>query len=238
MKFGQPRTVPYDHEPSTRERIGLWFLGITPEPIIPWEHPRVKKDGPTSGVCCSGGGIRSAAFNLGALQAMQDLKVLEEMDYLAAVSGGSYIAAAHTMVRKETDQPLLQGSPAFAPGSPEERYLRNRTQYLAPGIGGEYYLAWRGLRGGGPMVPLRGPPGTLGAFREGTPGPGAGAVCIGAGRMGGGRWGSGRPTGGGVGTGIETAATGSPPTAAGAWPSDVAAALIESRSTTSAPRVW
>jgi hypothetical protein len=147
MKFGEPRTVPYDHEPSARERIGLWFRGITPEPIIPWEHPRVKKDGPKSGVCCSGGGIRSAAFNLGALQAMQEQGELQKMDYLAAVSGGSYIAAAHTMVRKETDQPLLQGSPAFTPGSPEERYLRNRTQYLAPGIGGKYYLAWRVLRG-------------------------------------------------------------------------------------------
>ena len=52
------------------------------------------------GVCCSGGGIRSAAFNLGALQELQEREVLQNSKYLSAVSGGSYIAAAFCMVAK------------------------------------------------------------------------------------------------------------------------------------------
>ena len=47
------------------------------------------------GICCSGGGIRSAAFNLGALQVLQapENRILQRATYLAAVSGGSYMAA-------------------------------------------------------------------------------------------------------------------------------------------------
>jgi hypothetical protein len=52
------------------------------------------------GICCSGGGIRSAAFNLGALQKLQEEDILQRSKYLSAVSGGSYIAAAFCMVAK------------------------------------------------------------------------------------------------------------------------------------------
>ena len=52
------------------------------------------------GIACSGGGIRSAAFSLGALQVLQQSGKLQEASYLAGVSGGSYIAAAFSMVRK------------------------------------------------------------------------------------------------------------------------------------------
>jgi Patatin-like phospholipase len=52
------------------------------------------------GICCSGGGIRSAAFNLGALQKLQEETILQRSKYLSAVSGGSYIAAAFCMVAK------------------------------------------------------------------------------------------------------------------------------------------
>src|SRR5436309_5652439 len=99
------------------------------------------------GIACSGGGIRSAAFNLGALQALQDQGVLKRTRYLAGVSGGSYIAAAFCMVRKtwKPDQPRPHDSddsdpskvnddfPPFFPGSPEQQYLLNRSSYLAPG---------------------------------------------------------------------------------------------------------
>lgn len=41
----------------------------------------------------SGGGIRSATFNLGVLQGLQRLKLLRHFDYLATVSGGGYVGA-------------------------------------------------------------------------------------------------------------------------------------------------
>jgi len=45
-----------------------------------------------TGLAFSGGGIRSATFHLGILQALQDMGSLSKIDYLSTVSGGSYIA--------------------------------------------------------------------------------------------------------------------------------------------------
>lgn len=100
------------------------------------------------GICCSGGGVRSASFSLGALQALQDEEVLGKADYLASVSGGGYTAAAMTMVADSPGRVFTGGHPLpFAPGSPEERYLRNRSSYLAPGITGKLRLVANLLRG-------------------------------------------------------------------------------------------
>lgn len=43
------------------------------------------------GICLSGGGIRSATFNLGVLQGLASLGLLKNFDYLSSVSGGGYI---------------------------------------------------------------------------------------------------------------------------------------------------
>jgi hypothetical protein len=45
------------------------------------------------GLALSGGGIRSATFNLGVLQTLARLDVLRRMDYLSTVSGGGYIGS-------------------------------------------------------------------------------------------------------------------------------------------------
>jgi predicted acylesterase/phospholipase RssA len=45
------------------------------------------------GLALSGGGIRSATFNLGALQALAKHRLLARMDYLSTVSGGGYIGS-------------------------------------------------------------------------------------------------------------------------------------------------
>ena len=45
------------------------------------------------GLAFSGGGIRSATFNLGVLQRLQELDLLRHVDYLSTVSGGGYIGA-------------------------------------------------------------------------------------------------------------------------------------------------
>ena len=108
------------------------------------------------GICCSGGGIRSAAFNLGALQVLQapENRILQRAKYLAAVSGGSYMAAGFAMVAKfddpevDSDPDLVtDDAPPFHPGSPEEQYLRNRSSYMAPGFGGKLRLVARVLLG-------------------------------------------------------------------------------------------
>lgn len=129
----------------------LWFA-VRPEPIPAFRGPIEEPTEGKLGICCSGGGIRSAAFNLGALQALQEKGELKRADYLAAVSGGSYIAAAFSMVAKRSDEVgdtkdsnkgLLERQPPFAPGSPEEQYLRHRSSYLAPTGMDKLYLGYR-----------------------------------------------------------------------------------------------
>lgn len=46
---------------------------------------------PRTAVCLSGGGIRSATFGLGVLQALARWKMLDKFDYLSTVSGGGFI---------------------------------------------------------------------------------------------------------------------------------------------------
>ena len=46
-----------------------------------------------SALCLSGGGIRSAAFSLGIIQALADRGLLQKFEYLSTVSGGGYIGA-------------------------------------------------------------------------------------------------------------------------------------------------
>ncbi|MHB8531102.1 MAG: patatin-like phospholipase family protein [Solirubrobacteraceae bacterium] len=118
------------------------------------------------GIACSGGGIRSAAFSLGALQVLQGKGVFPKARYLAGVSGGSYIAAAFCMVRKtwqpgqprpkkrdpgwdDSDPAVVLEHQPFFPGSPEEQYLRNRSSYLAPGAFGLVRLGYRVFLGAG-----------------------------------------------------------------------------------------
>lgn len=101
------------------------------------------------GICCSGGGIRSAAYNLGALQVLREEGVLDEADYVSAVSGGAYIASSFATVASESPQQSLTSNdpPVYAPGSPEERHLRNNSSYMAPHLGGKLHLLTRFVLG-------------------------------------------------------------------------------------------
>jgi hypothetical protein len=90
-------------------------------------------------ICCSGGGIRSASYCLGALQGLQIGGLLGRARLVLGVSGGSYIAASRALVANglERQQPADRGpgGAAYAPGSPEEQNLRDNTHYLAPSGG-------------------------------------------------------------------------------------------------------
>jgi len=70
-------------------------------PQQPHEHSGASLDAVTKkalslnlvGLAFSGGGIRSATFNLGFLQGLAEQKLLKHVDYLSTVSGGGYIGA-------------------------------------------------------------------------------------------------------------------------------------------------
>lgn len=60
-------------------------------------HAKVKADKkklkPFAAVCFSGGGIRSATFNLGIIQGLAKHNLLDKFHYLSTVSGGGYIGS-------------------------------------------------------------------------------------------------------------------------------------------------
>ena len=112
-----------------------------------YEVVRAPGDPLRIGVCCSGGGLRSAAFSFGAMDTLWRRGVLQNADFLAGVSGGSYAVAAATIVRTQSG-PWPDDSPGpYALGSPELDYLRNRTDYLAPGVMGRWNMFLRLLLG-------------------------------------------------------------------------------------------
>jgi len=67
------------------------------------------------GLAFSGGGIRSATFNLGVLKALAELGVLPCVDYLSTVSGGGYIGAWWTAWRARTGRRIRSGAARSAP---------------------------------------------------------------------------------------------------------------------------
>jgi hypothetical protein len=84
-------TVPVAHPESQ----GAPPSDASPDPKQSQE-PRTKPSeilSPKIGVAFSGGGVRSATFNLGVLQALASHDVLDKVGYISSVSGGSYINA-------------------------------------------------------------------------------------------------------------------------------------------------
>jgi hypothetical protein len=115
-----------------------------------------------AGLAFSGGGIRSATFNLGVIQALSRYGVLARFDYLSTVSGGGYIggwlsallhrkAATNGIVTQqdvENFQSCLKPHPKDSGSEcsdkvvgfpPVEhmavRYLRRYSNYLSPRLG-------------------------------------------------------------------------------------------------------
>jgi len=114
--------------------------------------PKVAHD--TVGLALSGGGIRSAAFSLGVLQALAKLDALKYVDYLSTVSGGGYIGSCVTSlltsnreagVRPATSEvgPFPLGFTGADREAPEVRHLRDYSNYLAPHHGVFKLGTWR-----------------------------------------------------------------------------------------------
>ena len=138
-------------------------VGLTPPPNSEEAQPKpAAKDG-LVGLALSGGGIRSATFSLGILQALAGAKYLKYVDYLSTVSGGGYIGGSLTWLLSADggrntgncvfgtgDETLPDGKVSHFPygtGNPAEnrrrhkdenlilRHLRLHGKYLTPGRG-------------------------------------------------------------------------------------------------------
>jgi len=90
------------------------------------------------GLAISGGGIRSATFSLGVVQAMAAKGLLKRIDYISTVSGGGFTGSCLSSLLNDNknksegkDFPLR-----FTAGSeepPSLTHLRNSSNYLTPG---------------------------------------------------------------------------------------------------------
>src|SRR5215472_1223170 len=103
--------------------------------------------GQTIGLAIAGGGIRSATFALGILQALARQKRLRCIDFMSTVSGGGYIGgflgALYLRALAEEDGSPPGGTTAVEsaltrfPESFPIRWLRRNGRYLSPtGPGG------------------------------------------------------------------------------------------------------
>jgi hypothetical protein len=88
------------------------------------------------GLSLSGGGIRSAAFCLGALQALDAVNALERVDYLSTVSGGGYIGCSLTASLEASASPGSFEFPFRSRLQEDEpsalQQIRNYSNYLFP----------------------------------------------------------------------------------------------------------
>lgn len=93
------------------------------------------------GLAFSGGGIRSATFNLGVLQGLACSRLLRVFDYLSTVSGGGYIGGwlmawmHHQQIGIQQVEEKLSAppdSPRESADPPEVHFLRDYSNYLTP----------------------------------------------------------------------------------------------------------
>jgi hypothetical protein len=117
------------------------------------------------GLTLSGGGVRSAAFSLGVLQALNYHDVLRNVDYLSTVSGGGYIGSSLTATmtctegrfafgnapKKHSDPAAMEIGDTAAVG-----HLRSYSNYLIPAGGRDLLtgivIVMRGLIANSAMV--------------------------------------------------------------------------------------
>ncbi|MFG1623796.1 hypothetical protein [Kribbella sp. NPDC049227] len=103
------------------------LYGVQLEPPVTFKRiTEESKDAGRLVITCSGGGIRSASFCLGALQLLREKGLYDKASTVIGVSGGGYMAAAFHILRKSCTDP-------FSSGSPELARLRRQTRYLLQG---------------------------------------------------------------------------------------------------------
>ena len=89
------------------------------------------------GLALSGGGVRSATFGLGVLQALAGQQLLRRVDYLSTVSGGGFIGGWLSRCIHAHGGDVAAAEAMLAPGAggaeaPAVRFLRQYSNYLSP----------------------------------------------------------------------------------------------------------
>ncbi|MCW3474228.1 patatin-like phospholipase family protein [Limobrevibacterium gyesilva] len=99
-----------------------------------------------SALCLSGGGVRSAAFCLGVIQALARKRLLSAFDYLSTVSGGGFTGAwLQSLILNHGGAVAAEALLGNHEPAPELRRLRGYTNYLTPQMGLLSADTWTGV---------------------------------------------------------------------------------------------
>lgn len=120
-----------DFESSEEKKLELAYLRKRWRAVYGEEGAADRDEHGFVGLAFSGGGIRSATFNLGILQGLHRLGVFRHIDYLSTVSGGGFIGATLS---------YLMGAPGssfpFDDNRALNKHLYQHANYLGPkGLG-------------------------------------------------------------------------------------------------------
>ncbi len=135
---------PTDLRKAERKQIGDRRAQLPEGSRLPQGGP---PDAPMLGLALSGGGIRSATFCLGFLQAISAKRLLGKVDYLSTVSGGGYIGSflgalfARPKADETTDRVSTVMDVLTDPFSKPLRWLRENGRYLSPNGAGDLWAA-------------------------------------------------------------------------------------------------
>jgi len=128
-----------------------------PKPATLDEYYRQVQENGQAALCLSGGGIRSAAFALGVLQALSRKGLLTRFHYLSTVSGGGYIGS--WLQRWLHGEARVQPAPGSGPSAlavaetvmgelardrePREiKRLRENSNFITPRVGIQSHDTW------------------------------------------------------------------------------------------------
>ena len=135
------QTVSAEHE-RLRKLIGRSRksknVAHDPNRVAPQTDVRPSAKAELVGLALSGGGVRSATFNLGVLQGLARRGVLRSCDYLSTVSGGGYIGSCLSSLLEDSKASVDEAKFPFRfqrEVKPDERktvkYLREHGNFLA-----------------------------------------------------------------------------------------------------------
>ena len=123
--------------------MNIHIEGKDDKELIDSEKEHIQAE-PKCGLALSGGGIRSAAFSLGVIQALDKAEIFKNFDYLSTVSGGGYMGSSLSWWLHQHNLKSNQNNPndKFFPfrigterGNNILRFFRTHANYLLPGFG-------------------------------------------------------------------------------------------------------
>jgi hypothetical protein len=138
----------------------IWPGGRQPKNVADYYESVQKKE--QAALCLSGGGIRSAAFALGVLQALSGKGLLTGFHYLSTVSGGGYIGSwlqrwICEESRRKADDPKVPHRPSAAGAArvmanlgarreqPQVKRLRENSNFITPRVGLASHDTWTAI---------------------------------------------------------------------------------------------